>query len=270
MKSDLQNWLLSANRQRQALNWMREYLQARVLAILQQQGAMIPLAFHGGTALRFLYQLPRYSEDLDFSLENPDKEYDFASLLEAISNQLVLEGYPIKIKFNEHKTVQHAFIGFPGLLYQCGLSPHIDQNFSVKLEVDTRPPSGAGLSISLIRYRELMLNIQHHDRASLLAGKVHAVLQRKYLKGRDIFDLVWYLSDRTWPLPKFKMLNHALQQSGWDGAPLNETNWKMTLHERLSESDLKVVREDVAPFLTQSEQQSLLTRENINSLLLAK
>lgn len=270
MKPDLQNWLSSANSKKEALNWMREYLQARVLAILQEQGAMVPLAFHGGTALRFLYQLPRYSEDLDFSLESPDKDYDFVSLLEAISNQLMLEGYPIKIKFNEHKTVQHAFIGFPGLLYECGLSPHVDQNFSVKLEVDTHPPSGAVLSISLIRYRELMLNIQHHDQASLLAGKVHAVLQRKYLKGRDIFDLVWYLSDRTWPLPNFKMLNHALQQSGWDGAPLTETNWKMTLHERLSESDLKVVREDVVPFLSKPEQQAFLTWENIKGLLVAK
>lgn len=267
MKPDLQNWLSSANSQKQALNWMREYLQARILAILQEQGAMIPCAFHGGTALRFLYQLPRYSEDLDFSLESPDKEYDFVSLLEAISNQLMLEGYPIKIKFNEHKTVQHAFIGFPGLLYECNLSPHVDQNFSVKLEVDTQPPKGAVLSVSLIRYRELVVNIQHHDQASLLAGKVHAVLQRKYIKGRDIYDLIWYLSDRTWPLPNFKMLNHALEQSGWDGVPLSEINWKKTLYERLSEADMKVAREDVGPFLSRPDHQALLIWETIEKLL---
>jgi len=267
MKPDLQKWLSSANSQKQAFNWMREYLQARILAILQEQGAMIPLAFHGGTALRFLFQLPRYSEDLDFSLESPGKEYDFVSLLEAISTQLKLEGYPVKIKFNEQKIVQHAFIGFPGLLYEFGLSPHVDQNFSVKLEVDTHPTPGAELSNSLIRYRELVLNIQHHDQASLLAGKVHAVLQRKYLKGRDIFDLVWYLSDRSWPLPNFKMLNYALKQSGWDGATLTEINWKMTLYESLSESDMKVVREDVGPFLSRPDHQALLTWDAIEKLL---
>ena len=270
MKSDLQNWLLSADSQTQAFNWMREYLQARILAALQEHGAMIPLAFHGGTALRFLFKLPRYSEDLDFSLELQDKEYDFRSMLESISNQLLLEGYPINIKLNEQKTVQHAFIGFRGLLYEFGLSPHIDQNFSVKLEVDTRPPPGAVLTISLIRYRELFLNIQHHDKASLLAGKVHAVLQRKYLKGRDIFDLVWYLSDRSWPIPNFGMLNNALDQSGWDGPRLTESNWKMAIYDRLSESDMKTVSDDVGPFLSRPEHQALLTWDVIKGLLISQ
>jgi hypothetical protein len=42
-------------------NLLREYLQARILAELQRAGAMLSLAFQGGTALRFLYGLPRYS-----------------------------------------------------------------------------------------------------------------------------------------------------------------------------------------------------------------
>ena len=268
MKSDLHNWLLTANNQKQGLNWMREYLQARILAALQEQGAMIPLAFHGGTALRFLFQLPRYSEDLDFSLELPHKTYHFQSILNSISNQLTLEGYPIKVKFNDQKTVQHAFFGFPGLLYEFGLSPHVDQNFAVKFEVDTRPPLGADLAISLIRYRELFLNIQHHDKASLLAGKVHAVLQRKYLKGRDIFDLVWYLSDRYWPPPNFRMLNHALEQSGWDGPLLIASNWKTTLYNRLSESDITRAREDVGPFLARPADQTYVNWDTIKGLLL--
>ena len=268
MKSDLHNWLLTANNQTQGLNWMREYLHARILAALQEQGAMIPLAFHGGTALRFLFQLPRYSEDIDFSLELPQKKYNFQSTLDSISKQLILEGYPIKVKFNDQKTVQHAFLVFPGLLYELGLSPHVDQNFSIKLEVDMRPPPGAVLAISLIRYRELFLNIQHHDKASLLARKVHAVLQRKNLKGRDIFDLVWYLSDRSWPVPNFRMLNHALEQSGWDGAPLTASNWKTTLYYRLSESDIKRASEDVRPFLARSADQAYLNWDTIKGLLL--
>lgn len=268
MKSDLNTLLKTAKDPQQALNWMREYLQARVLAALQEQGAMIPLAFQGGTALRFLYQLPRYSEDLDFSLERQDKNYNFQSYLESISSQLKLEGYPIKVKLNDQKTVQHAFIGFPGLLFEFGLSPHVDHNFTVKLEVDTRPPLGAALAISFIRYRELFLNIQHHDKASLLSGKVHAVLQRKYIKGRDIFDLVWYLSDRSWPLPNLRMLNNALEQSGWDGPPLTASNWKITLYNQLSKSDIKIASEDVRPFLTRPADQAYLRWDIIKGLLL--
>ena len=267
MKSDLQHLLQTANNQKQALNWMREYLQARILAVLQEQGAMIALAFLGGTALRFLYQLPRYSEDLDFSLEKSGENYTFRTNLEAISNVLTQEGYPIQIKFNDQKTVYHAFIGFPGLLFEFGLSPHVDQNFTIKIEVDTRPPLGAELTTSLIRYRELFLNIQHHDKASLLAGKVHAILQRNYLKGRDVFDLVWYLSDRTWPLPNFQMLNNALQQTSWEGPQLTASNWKMILYDKLSHSDLARARDDVGPFLANPENQAFLEWDVIKNLL---
>jgi hypothetical protein len=267
MKSDLHALLLTANNQQQSLNWMREYLQARILSVLQQHGAMIPLAFLGETALRFLYQLPRYSEDLDFSLEKPGENYQFRTYLEGISNILTQEGYPVQVKFNDQKTVQHAFIGFPGLLYEFGLSSHTDQNFTIKIEVDTHPPLGAGLTTSLIRYRELFLNIQHHNQASLLAGKVHAVLQRKYLKGRDVFDLVWYLSDRSWPLPNFGMLNHALEQSAWEGPQLSASNWKSLLRDKLRRSDLGRVRDDVSPFLARSEDQTLIDWEVIQGLL---
>ena len=267
MKSDLQNLLLTAKNQQQALNWMREYLQARILAVLQEQGAMIPLAFLGGTALRFLYQLPRYSEDLDFSLEKFGEDYQFRTYLEAISTVLTQEGYPLQVKFNDQKTMQHAFIGFPGLLFEFGLSPHGDQNFTIKIEVDTSPPLGADLTTSLIRYRELFLNIQHHDQASLLAGKVHAVLQRKYLKGRDVFDLVWHLSDRSWPMPNFSMLNRALEQSGWEGPQLSGSNWKSMLRDKLSQSDLALVKDDVSPFLARPEDQAFIEWEIIQGLL---
>jgi hypothetical protein len=51
----------------------------------------------------------------------------------------------------------------------------------------------------------------------LLAGKLHAMLSRPWLKGRDLFDLVWYLADRNWPAPNPVLLNNALKQTGWDG-----------------------------------------------------
>jgi hypothetical protein len=267
MKSDLENYLRSAENDRQALNWMREYLQARVLLALQKAGAMIPLAFQGGTALRFLYQLPRFSEDLDFSLERQLESYTFKEYIDAVSSQLALEGYPVSIKNNDERVVNSAQINFPGLRYDLGLSPHQDQNFFIKLEVDTNPPDGATLATSLIRYRELFLNLQHHDKASLLAGKVHAVLQRPYLKGRDVYDLIWYLSDRTWPAPNFMMLNNALDQSGWDGGAISDVNWKSVLLDHLDEEKIIQAMKDVRPFLARPEDLALMTYENLRSLL---
>lgn len=267
MKSDLANLLQTAADQRQALNWMREYLQARILATLQNQGAMTSLAFHGGTALRFLFQLPRFSEDLDFTLEKNRQEYDFQKYLESISNELTLEGYPIAVKFNDRRIVHSAFINFPGLLYEFRLSPHHNQNFSVKLEVDTNPPAGTVLTTSLIRHRELFLNLQHHDKASLLSGKIHAILQRNYLKGRDVFDLIWYLSDRSWPLPNFTMLNNALAQSDWEGPQLSPDNWKHVLLTRLTHAGMDGIRKDVAPFLARTEDLIQVNWDIIKNLL---
>ena len=84
-------------------NLLREYMQARILESLQRAGAMVPLAFHGGTALRFLYAIPRYSEDLDFALERPDVGYDFRAYLRAIQDEIVKEGYEVTVKLNTKK-----------------------------------------------------------------------------------------------------------------------------------------------------------------------
>jgi hypothetical protein len=199
-------------------NVVREYLQARILAAMQRAGAMVPLAFHGGTLLRFLYTIPRYSEDLDFALERPDAAYDLRAYLRAIRSELNLEGYGVDLKVNDRRVVHSAFVRFGGLLYELGLSPHEDEVLAVKIEVDTRPPAGAGLATSLVR-RHVTLHLQHHDRASLLAGKLHAVLERRYTKGRDLFDLLWYLSDPDWPPPNLTLLNNALQQTAGPAAP---------------------------------------------------
>jgi hypothetical protein len=84
-------------------NRVREYLQARILESLQNEGAMIPLAFQGGTALRFLYAIPRYSEDLDFALERAGAGYNFRGYLRAIQDQFAKEGYQVEIKLSDQK-----------------------------------------------------------------------------------------------------------------------------------------------------------------------
>jgi len=250
----------------QARNDIREYLQARILGVLQRQGAMIPLAFHGGTALRFLYASARFSEDLDFTLEQKVDSYDFRAYLQAIEREFSAEGYEIQIKVSDANVVNNAFIRFPGLPFELGMSPHRRQIVAVKLEVDTRPPAGVTLATTVVR-RHLPLQLQHHDRSSLLAGKLHAVLHRPYQKGRDIYDLIWYLSDPSWPPPNIKLLNNALRQTGWDGLLLDSTNWRGAVRERVRDIAWDRIWEDVAPFLGPGADPSVLTRDNTMRLL---
>ncbi len=245
---------------------VREVLQAKVLASLQRAGAMIPLAFHGGTSLRFLYSIDRFSEDLDFALERPGRGYDFHAYLRAVRADLQREGYTVDVRANDRKVVHSAFVRFRGLLYELGLSPHETEKLAIKIEIDTRPPAGAVLETTVVR-RHVTLQLQHHDRSSLLAGKVHAVLQRTYTKGRDLYDLLWYLNDPGWPAPNLAMLNNALAQSEWDGPELAGGNWGEILGQRVGALDWGKVTGDVRPFVESPSELEILTQENLLSAL---
>ena len=251
----------------QGRNLAREYLQARILGAWQRSGAMLSLAFRGGTALRFLYAFGRFSEDLAFALERAPEHYDFRRCLQAVRSELAPEGYAVELKVNDKKTVHSAFMGFPGLLYELELSAQRSQVLAIKIEVDTHPPAGAQLATTVVR-RFVVLQLQHHDQASLLAGKLHAVLQRSYTKGRDLFDLLWYLSDPNWPPPNLVMLNHALEQTGWTGPALNDANWRALVHQRLQTLDWENVLGDVQPFLEAGFDAQLLTQENLERVLI--
>lgn len=251
-------------------NVAREYLQALLLASLQRAGAMACLAFHGGTALRFLYHTPRYSEDLDFALEGDPSQYDLVAWCRAIERDLAPEGYDVSVRLRDRHVVHSAWVRLPGIYYALGLSSHRDETLAIKIEVDTQPPAGAALESTITR-RHVLLHLTHHDRSSLLAGKLHAVLQRPYLKGRDLYDLVWYLSDPTWPPPNLTMLNNALAQTRWEGAPLTADTWRAAVRRRLAESlDAAAwarAREDVRPFLEQAGEVELVKKATLSRLL---
>jgi len=245
----------------------REYLQARILLALLEMGAMIPLAFQGGTALRFLYDLPRFSEDLDFALERPGRGgFDLPASGHRLAGRLEREGYSVELKIRADRAVERMMVAFPGLPHDLGLSPHPSQRMSIRVEVDTRPPPGAGLTTTIVR-RHALLNLQHHDRASLFAGKLHAILQRRWTKGRDLFDLFWYLSDPRWPGPNLELLNNALRQTGWDGPQLDERGWRLAARRRVEALDWAAAEGDVAPFLEPGPAVSLFGREALLQLL---
>lgn len=266
MKEYLATLLRPVSNPIEARNLTREYLQALILQSLQRAGAMTALAFHGGTALRFLFLLPRFSEDLDFALEGNPATYDFRAYLQSIRKYLEAQGYTVTLKVNDEKTVHSAFVRFPNILFELGLSPHRDEVLAVKLEIDTNPPAGARLETSLVR-SHVMLNVQHHDRASLLAGKLHAILHRPYFKGRDLYDLMWYLSDKEWPAPNLDLLNNALQQTGWAGEPLSSKNWREAVHKKVESTPWEQAVDDVRPFIASLAELELLTKENLLDFL---
>lgn len=266
MKDHLKQILQGANQSTLAQYLVREYLQARLLQMLQDRHAFQNWAFVGGTALRFLYALPRFSEDLDFSLAQAGTEDHFRDLLSAVKKSFEAEAYHVTIKVKDQGTVKSAFVRFRGLLSELGLPPMASQTISIKLEIDTRPPDGAEIATTITR-RHVVTHIQHYDRASLFAGKLHAILTRTYAKGRDMYDLMWYLSDRSWPKPNLVLLNNALAQTGWTGPVTTLENWPELVQQRIDQFNWEQILLDVRPFLERPEDQALLTKENMARLL---
>lgn len=248
------------------LNIMREYTQAYTLRILHDEGLFRSLAFVGGTALRFMYNLPRFSEDLDFSLARKDSEYSFAVLIKKIKDEFGLAGYNISISYDDKKTVQSAFLKFEGLLYEAGLSPIRSQKFSIKIEIDTNPPQGAVLKSDIVN-KYFPISFLSYELASLFSGKLHALLSRKYAKGRDFFDIGWYLSRWRDISPNIVLLHNALRQTGWQKPLPNEANWRDFLYQIVEKADWQKVRRDVENFLENPSDMNILSKENVLKLI---
>ncbi|MDO9556263.1 MAG: nucleotidyl transferase AbiEii/AbiGii toxin family protein [Coriobacteriia bacterium] len=248
---------------------VREFLQVRLLEGLQDAGATASMAFHGGTALRLLFMTPRFSEDLDFALLPARDGFDFTALGRSIASDLKKEGYDVEIAVKTSAVVKKAFVKFRGLLYEMGVSPLRDETMMIKMEVDTNPPAGATVTTSRVpRPYGANVRVLHHDQASLFAGKIAAVLTREWVKGRDVFDLVWYASNRAWPAPNLAMLNASVLQSGWSGPGVTHENWRGFAWERLSrDADWESVRTDVERFVLKTPDVASVTAQSVREAL---
>jgi len=269
MKEEIKQIIAAAPDTLRARSLVREYCQARILQFLQEDGIFRSWIFHGGTALRFLYSLPRYSEDLDFSLEAPGDVPNFRGIINSVCKLFEAEAYRVEAKIKDESTVKSAFVRFHGLLHELGLSPHSKEVFSVKVEIDANPPRGGITETTVVR-RYVVLNLNHYDKASFLSGKLHAVLSRSYVKGRDLYDLFWYISDPGWPPPNIPFLNAALEQTRWDVTEITAENWMLAAARRLEGIDWKSAVNDVRPFIERPENLKLLTQAHLAELLKAR
>lgn len=264
MKAELIQLVADEPDAAKAMNLLREYLQAITLRSLHESEAFSHLAFVGGTALRFAHSLPRFSEDLDFCLEAPNG-YAPEKWLRKLKRDLELAGLPLSVKWNDGSTVHKAWLKWPGILQAVGLSPLPEQNISIKLEVDTCPPSGAVCERQMVTKHRL-LALQVYELPSLMSGKVHALITRGYPKGRDWYDLLWVRGHRPVVEPNLQQLQRALDQTQGEGA-YDATTWKQLCLDRLNQLDIADLAADVAPFLEHSEEAAMLNAKNLRSTL---
>lgn len=263
---------------RERRNRLREYLQHVLLRALFDQRSLAELVFHGGTALRMLHDLARFSEDLDFHTANAERgaaasadtaeqsRFDLEDHLEGVVAKLESAGYRVDTRARTGGNVQSCMFRFPQLLYECDLSPRAAEKLSIKLEIDRNPPQGFTVERSAIdEYFPVV--VVHHDRPTFLAGKLHALLQRPFAKGRDYYDLMFYL--RRWPdvAPNLEYLNAALRQTGYGGDAVTAASWKERVAARVREVDWAAVKRDLAPFVLRSGDLEAFEREFLLRML---
>lgn len=248
------------------LNRLREYLQSYFLNVIYKKKFYQNLVFTGGTALRFIHKIRRFSEDVDFSLSDKAKNYDFLEMIKNIQYEFKLAGYDLEIKYDNSRVVHNALLKFPGILFEVGLSPLKSQKIVIKVEIDTNPPKG-GIETNTLYNSTFMFYMVHYDLASLLAGKVHALLCRDYAKGRDWYDLLWYLAKFNNLEPNFIMLNNAMAQTHKKPVKLSAGNWKLEIKKTAESLDWTKVRDDVSRFLEDPSELDLIKLSSFIKLL---
>ncbi len=251
-------------------NAIKEVVQEIVLCGLSRAGFFQPAAFYGGTALRIFYGLDRFSEDLDFSLKAPDANFDLAAYLPTLEKEVRSYGLNFKIEAKEKRVdsvVKSAFLKGNTkehiLMFYADerLAPSIAASklIKVKFEVDTNPPAFATFER---KYRLLPIpyEINLYDMPSLFAGKIHAVICRAWktrVKGRDLYDFVFYLSRGT--SVNLRHLGARLAQSDFIEADrtISLDDVKNMLYTRFEQIDYEQAKQDVLPFIRNPDTLAL-------------
>ena len=179
------------------IQYLREELQYLILYVLYTKMSH-PIYFMGGTKLRLSYGINRFSEDIDLALDKPNPDFPaerfFAEIESAFSEKIT--GFHLHANFNTNRNVLKIMLAFPGILYDVGFSPLPSQTIKIKIELDTNPPAFA--SYEKKNYGSIAGDymISTHDLPTGFAGKISTVLFREYQKGRDYYDLQWYLEQK--------------------------------------------------------------------------
>jgi len=257
---------------------LREIMQEVALAGLQRAGFFEKVAFYGGSALRIFYGLNRYSEDLDFSLLEVDPAFSLERYFDGIIGEFDAVGMKVSIKekkktnqinidsaFLKSETVWRELI-LDGIIPQAGVqaSPGI----KIKLEVDREPPLGFETEEKLL-LRPFSFYVKCFTLSSLFAGKVHALLFRKWgirVKGRDWYDLEWYIRNGI-PLDLHHFLLRAQDTGDWTEDTITPDQLLQLLNAKIDSVSFDGIREDITRFIPDESVLDIWGRQYFKDLV---
>ena len=242
---------------------LREIMQEIALLGLWRSKFFENAAFYGGTAMRVLYRLDRFSEDLDFSLLKPIKNFDISKYLAALQKELEAFGFDVRAEQRNKavkSAIQSAFLKANTLnkLLVIETAEEIlhevprGQVLKIRLEIDTDPPPGFSTQTKYL-LQPIPFAVRAYALPDLFAGKMHAVLCRRWktrVKGRDWYDLVWYAAHH--PQLHLSHLEQRMRQSGhWkEEKALSEESFEALAQNAIDRLDVDQARKEVEPFVS--------------------
>lgn len=184
---------------------LKERLQLYVLDYIYNSPAYNHLILYGGTALRVCFNLNRMSEDIDFETTMPFDKRGFAEdVRNYFTKKIQYGGLTAHVP---GRGVSRVELRFP-LLHDLGLSLHEKENLIVKVKVnkiDKNHPA----TFKTVAEGRFGFVIRHYILQVLMAGKILACLERVWeksgvkIKGRDFYDLLWYMQQGLIPDPDY-------------------------------------------------------------------
>jgi predicted nucleotidyltransferase component of viral defense system len=240
---------------------LKEIMQEIALAGLYRTDFFKVAAFYGGTALRILHGLDRFSEDLDFSLLEPMNDFDFEPYLLGISREF--DSFGIKVEVRQKlkgkvSDIDSAFLKSNTFWNEIFLTLsekdeifNIKPNIKIKIEVDTQPPMGFRTE-EILLLRPYSFYVKSYLLPDLFAGKIHALLFRKWknrVKGRDWYDMDWYIRKGT-SINLTHLRIRAIESGDWDSSiQLDRIKLLELLQEKIRTTDMELIKQDVRPFI---------------------
>lgn len=244
----------------QKRNATYEVMQEITLAGLYRGGFFDKAAFYGGTCLRIFHELPRFSEDMDFSLIGKDDKFYLESYFPSIIEEFKSAGRDVVITRKEKKKetkVESAFLKDNTAIYDVKFNT--EKDLKIKIEVDIEPPLGftTEQKLSLMPFSFMTCCFTLPD---LYAGKMHALLFRNWktrVKGRDWYDFEWYVRHNV-PLD-FAHLQIRVKE--FNGTDIDQETFTSMLKERLSSTDINMVKRDVFPFIQNPKELDIWSND---------
>lgn len=248
----LQRYVLNTHEDRSLA--LREVMQEIALAGLNRGGFFGKAAFYGGTCLRIFHGLPRFSEDLDFSLLKSDTDFSFEPYFKTLRDEFAAFGFEVEISEKQKTTttdIASAFLKKSSSIYDLQVAGQ--KAMKIKFEVDTDPPLGFATEEKLL-IQPYSFYVKCFSLPDLFAGKMHALLFRKWknrVKGRDWFDFEWYVR-RGCQLNLAHFCERARQSGDLESATLQKEEFVALLQARIRTLDVGSARQDVVRFVKDS------------------